>query len=89
VSAATTTGSEASLSAVDVCTYLTGRLPTLRTIGSTVGVQANLAGNLETFFEAHGAHADGGVLEDATSSGCPAVRTEVLRLAGLGSFSEL
>ncbi len=87
--APSTTGSETAISAADVCPYLAGRLPTLRTIGSAVGVQANLAGNLETFFEAHGTHADGQVLEDATSSGCPAVRTEVLRLAGIGSFNEL
>ncbi|MFI5894987.1 hypothetical protein ACIA5D_33300 [Actinoplanes sp. NPDC051513] len=76
-----------SYSAKDVCTYLKGEIPALKAIGSPVGRHANLAGKLATFFESHGKPENGAVLDTATKAECPAVRTEVLTLIGVDSFS--
>jgi hypothetical protein len=76
-----------SYSAKDVCAYLKGEIPALREIGSPVGRHANLAGKLATFFESHGKPENGAVLDAATEAECPAVRTEVLALVGVDSFS--
>ncbi len=84
-----TTTSAGAYPAADVCTYLTGQLPTLTAIGAPVGVQASLAGNLFGFFQSHGIPADGAQLEAATLAQCPDVRTQILKLAGLTSFAEL
>jgi hypothetical protein len=76
-----------SYAATDVCTYLRGEIPALKEIGSPVGRHANLAGKLATFFESHGKPENGAVLDAAIKAECPAVRTEVLSLMGLDSFS--
>ena len=88
-SAAATTTSAGAYTAADVCTYLTGQLPALTAIGSPVGVQANLAGNLFGFFQSHGVPADGAQLDDATKAQCPDVRSQILVLSGLTSFTQL
>ena len=75
--------------AADVCTYLTGQLPTLTAIGAPVGVQASLAGNLFGFFQSHGIPADGARLDAATLAQCPDVRSQILTLTGLTSLAEL
>ncbi|MBG0566569.1 hypothetical protein [Actinoplanes aureus] len=74
-------------SAKDVCAYLKGEIPALKEIGSPVGRHANLAGNLATFFESHGKPETGAALDAATKAECPAVRTEVLTLIDVDSFS--
>jgi len=84
-----TTSSAGAHPAADVCTYLTGQLPALTAIGSPVGVQANLAGNLFGFFLSHGVPADGAQLDDATTAQCPDVRSQILVLSGLTSFTQL
>ena len=84
-----TTSSAGAYPAADVCTYLTGQLPALTAIGSPVGVQANLAGNLFGFFQSHGVPADGAQLDDATKAQCPDVRSQILVLSGLTSFTQL
>jgi hypothetical protein len=76
-----------SYSAKDVCAYLKGEIPALREVGSPVGRHANLAGKLATFFESHGKPENGAVLDAATKAECPAVRTEVLTLIDVDSFS--
>jgi hypothetical protein len=76
-----------SYSATDVCAYLKGEIPALKEIGSPVGRHANLAGKLATFFESHGKPESGAVLDAATRAECPAVRTEVLNLIEVDSFS--
>jgi hypothetical protein len=76
-----------SYSAKDVCTYLKGEIPALKEVGSPVGRHANLAGKLATFFESHGKPENGAVLDVATKAECPAVRTEVLTLIDVDSFS--
>jgi hypothetical protein len=76
-----------SYSATDVCAYLKGEIPALKEIGSPVGRHANLAGKLATFFESHGKPENGAVLDAATKAECPAVRTEVLTLIDVESFS--
>lgn len=76
-----------SYSATDVCTYLKGEFPALKEIGSPVGRHANLAGKLATFFESHGKPENGAALDAATEAECPAVRTEVLSLIEVDSFS--
>ena len=84
-----TTTSAVAYPAADVCTYLTGQIPALTAIGSPVGVQANLAGNLFGFFQSHGIPADGAQLDDATKAQCPDVRSQILVLSGLTSFTQL
>jgi hypothetical protein len=86
---ATTTTSAGAYRAADVCTYLTGQLPALKAIGAPAGVQANLAGNLFGFFQSHGVPADGAHLDDATEAQCPDVRSQILVLSGLTSFTQL
>jgi hypothetical protein len=76
-----------SYSATDVCAYLKGEIPALKEVGSPVGRHANLAGKLATFFESHGKPENGAVLDAATKAECPAVRTEVLTLIEVDSFS--
>ncbi len=76
-----------SYSAKDVCAYLKDVIPALKEIGSPVGRHANLAGKLATFFESHGKPENGAVLDAATKAECPAVRTEVLTLIDVDSFS--
>jgi hypothetical protein len=76
-----------SYSATDVCTYLKGEIPALKEVGSPVGRHANLAGKLATFFESHGKPENGAALDAATKAECPAVRTEVLSLIDVDSFS--
>ena len=85
---ATTTAASAYPTA-DVCTYLAAQVPALTAIGSPVGVQANLAGNLFGFFQSHGVPADGAQLDDATKAQCPDVRSQILVLSGLTSFTQL
>ena len=77
----------AAYSATDVCAYLEGEIPALKEVGSPVGRHANLAGKLATFFESHGKPENGAVLDAATKAECPAVRTEVLTLIEVDSFS--
>ncbi len=86
---AATTTSAVTYAAADVCIYLTGQIPALTAIGSSVGVQANLAGNLFGFFQSHGIPADGAQLDDATKAQCPDVRSQILVLSGLTSFTQL
>jgi hypothetical protein len=76
-----------SYSATDVCAYLKGEIPALQEVGSPVGRHANLAGKLARFFESHGKPENGTVLDTATKAECPAVRTEVLTLIDVDSFS--
>ncbi|MBF9132039.1 hypothetical protein I0C86_24195 [Plantactinospora sp. S1510] len=76
-----------SYSAKDVCAYLKGEIPALKEVGSPVGRHANLAGKLATFFESHGKPENGAALDAATKAECPAVRTEVLTLIDVDSFS--
>lgn len=76
-----------SYSATEVCAYLKGEIPALKEVGSPVGRHANLAGKLATFFESHGKPENGAVLDAATKTECPAVRTEVLTLIEVDSFS--
>ncbi|MET0416300.1 MAG: hypothetical protein ABW022_09790 [Actinoplanes sp.] len=74
-------------SATEVCTYLEGEIPALKEVGSPIGRHANLAGKLATFFESHGKPESGAALDAATKAECPAVRTEVLSLIEVDSFS--
>jgi hypothetical protein len=78
---------EGSYPAEDVCAYLKGEIPALKEIGSPVGRHANLAGKLATFFESHGKPETGAVLDAAVAAECPDVRTEVLTLIDVESFS--
>jgi hypothetical protein len=80
-------GGGGSYPAEDVCAFLEGEIPALKEIGSPVGRHANLAGGLATFFASHGKPENGAVLDAAVAAQCPAVRTEVLTLIDVDSFS--
>ncbi|MGC4896980.1 hypothetical protein [Micromonospora sp. DT31] len=82
-------GGSTPVSAKEVCTYLDGQLPTLRGIGSETGTMANLTVNLYSWYEKQGAVPTGRQIDDQTRQECPATRTEVLELAGMGSFERL
>ena len=72
-----TTTSAGAYPTADVCTYLAAQVPALTAIGSPVGVQANLAGNLFGFFQSHGVPADGA--QSSTTRPRPSVPTCGLR----------
>lgn len=73
----------------EVCDFLTGQVPALQGITTPVGRQANLTGNLFTFFQDHAVVPDGAALDAATAASCPQVRTTVLGLLGLPSLARL
>lgn len=78
-----------SYPAAEVCTYLTGQLPTLEAVGSPVGAHANLVGNLFGFVQSHGIVPDSAALDEATTAQCPDVRQKVLAVTGLTSLTQL
>ncbi|MGC5305808.1 hypothetical protein [Micromonospora zamorensis] len=82
-------GGSAQVSAKEVCAYLDSQLPTLKGIGSETGVMANLTVNLYSWYEKQGPVPTGRQIDDQTRQGCPATRTEVLKLAGMESFERL
>jgi len=87
---ATATASAGGASpAAEVCTYLEGQVPALEAIGTPVGAHANLVANLFTFFQDHGIVPDSVALDEATTTQCPQVRSKVLAVTGLTSFSQL
>ncbi|MET8363585.1 hypothetical protein AB0J68_08255 [Micromonospora sp. NPDC049580] len=77
------------VSAKEVCAYLDGQLPTLKGIGSETGAMANLTVNLYSWYEKQGPVPNGRQIDDQTRQECPAIRTEVLELAGMESFERL
>ncbi|MEV4282654.1 hypothetical protein [Actinoplanes xinjiangensis] len=85
--ATTADGGGGSYPAEDVCAFLEGQIPALKAIGGPVGRHANLAGGLATFFASHGKPENGAVLDAAVTAQCPSVRTEVLTLIDVESFS--
>jgi len=87
--AATPSDDPSGVSAAALCEYLTGQLPDLRAIGSEVGAMANLTANLFGWFDGQGAVPAGTEIDALTQQQCPDVRAEVLRLAGVDSFTAL
>lgn len=77
------------VSATALCEYLTGQLPQLREIGSEVGVMANVTANLFAWYDEQGAVPNGTELDALTQQDCPEVGAEVLKLAGVESFTAL
>lgn len=75
--------------ATALCEYLTGQLPDLRAIGSEVGAMANLTLGLFSWYDEQGALPVGTELDALTQEQCPEVGAEVLRLAGVESFTAL
>jgi hypothetical protein len=67
--------------------HLRGQLPTIQSVGSKVGAEAQLAIGLGDFFDKAGKPADGGVMDELTTKECPKVRT-VLAVIGKDAFAE-
>ena len=88
-SAAPADDASSGVSAAALCEYLTGQLPALREIGSEVGAMANVTANLFAWYDEQGAVPNGTELDALTQQDCPEVGAEVLKLAGVESFTAL
>ncbi|GAA3466963.1 hypothetical protein [Nonomuraea roseola] len=77
------------MAAKDLCDYLRGQLPNLKSIGSEVGAMANLTVNLYSWYEKRGAVPSGIQIDTQLQQECPDVQTEVLKTAGIESFATL
>ena len=82
-------GGSKTVSAKALCEYLSGQLPKLKAEGSEVGAMEILTGNLYDWYNGQGAVPDGGQIDEQTLKECPDVRTEVLKTAGVKTFSDL
>ena len=78
-------GSKA-VAAADLCGFLQKKLPAWKTVGGENAAQAQLAIDLFTFYQDQGALPVGRDIDEQTRTRCPAVRSEVLRAAGIDSF---
>ncbi|HST81784.1 MAG TPA: hypothetical protein VLL08_08635 [Kineosporiaceae bacterium] len=83
------TSSKAPYTDAEACAWLKENLP--KVPDTKVGAAAQLAIGLSAFFEDHGglAGADGYALDEAFVRGCPALRTQALKKAGIESFGNL
>lgn len=66
-----TTNAAAGPSATALCDYLRTELPKLKSVGSKVGAEAQLAVGLAGFFETAGKPTDGSQLDELTTKDCP------------------
>ncbi len=82
-------GADPAGSTADVCGYLREQTAYLKGIGSETGAMAQLAIGLFTFYEKQGAVPDGTQIDEQTARECPDVAAEVLKAAGITSFSAL
>lgn len=82
-------GAAAGYTDEEACAWLKENLPGLP--DTEVGAMAQLAIGLSTFFEEHGGleNADGYVLDEALTRGCPDLRDEAVKKAGIKTFGNL
>jgi hypothetical protein len=80
---------EAGYTDAEACDWLKDNLPDLP--DSEVGAMAQLTIGLSSFFEEHGGleKADGYVLDEALTRGCPDLREKALQKAGIKTFGNL
>ncbi|GAA3605774.1 hypothetical protein GCM10022223_21970 [Kineosporia mesophila] len=88
---AATTPAEATAGYTDAeaCAWLKQNLGDLP--DTEIGAMTQLTLGLSTFFEEHGGleHADGYVLDEALTRGCPDVLAQALKKAGIKTFGNL
>lgn len=78
-----------SVSAEDLCTYLKKSAPEWKAVGSEVGAMAQMTMGLAGFYDEQGAVPDGSDMDEKSQAECPEVRAEVLKAAGVESFTSL
>jgi hypothetical protein len=85
--AAAATG--APISADALCAHLKEELPRIKAVGSEVGAMAQLTISIANLYEDHLPELDGNVLDAQATKTCPQTRTEILKAAGVDSFTDL
>jgi hypothetical protein len=79
------TGS-ATVAATALCDFLRRKLPDWQSVGGENAARAQLAIDLFSFYQEQGAVPDGRQIDEQARTQCPAVRFEVLRVAGIDDF---
>jgi len=79
----------APISAEDLCAHLKKELPRIKAVGSEVGAMAQLTISIANLYDDHLEELDGDVLDAQATKTCPQTRTEILKAAGVDSFTDL
>jgi hypothetical protein len=79
----------APISAEALCAHLKKELPRIKAVGSEVGAMAQLTVSIANLYEDHLTELDGDVLDAQATKTCPETRTEILKAAGVDSFTDL
>ncbi|GAA3335724.1 hypothetical protein GCM10020358_05130 [Amorphoplanes nipponensis] len=87
--ASTAAAAAIDVSAADLCAYLKKNVADWKAVGSEVGAMAQMTIGLADFYDGKGAVPDGADIDEKSRAQCPDVRTEVLRAAGIDSFTAL
>jgi hypothetical protein len=83
-------GARLPVASEGVCADLRAAVPKLREAGFPAAARIELVVDLSSYYQRHQDERPlrGKLLDRTTSAGCPAVRTEVLRVIEKASFSE-
>lgn len=79
----------APISADALCAHLKKELPRIKAVGSEVGAMAQLTISIANLYDDHLPELDGDVLDAQATKTCPQTRTEILKAAGVDSFTDL
>jgi hypothetical protein len=78
-----------TVSAEALCGYLKDNVATWKAVGSEVGAMAQMTIGLADFYDRNGAVPQGAEVDEKSKAECPDVRDEVLKAAGIQSFTSL
>ncbi|MEU8229670.1 hypothetical protein AB0C12_08690 [Actinoplanes sp. NPDC048967] len=78
-----------TVSAAALCGYLKDNVGEWRAVGSEVGAMAQMTIGLFDFYDRNGAVPQGAEIDEKSKAECPDVRDEVLKAAGIESFTAL
>jgi hypothetical protein len=86
---ATTAAGGKTVSAAALCGYLKENVAEWKAIGSEVGAMAQMTIGLADFYDRNGAVPQGADVDEKSKAECPDVRDDVLKAAGIQSFTSL
>ena len=86
---ATPAADSRTVSAADLCAFLTKNLPRWKSAGGELAAMTQATTELFTFYDEKGRTVPRTELDDLTRAQCPDVRTEVLKTIGVASFLQL
>jgi hypothetical protein len=78
-----------TVSAEALCGYLKENVATWKAVGSEVGAMAQMTVGLADFYDRNGVVPQGAEVDEKAKAECPDVRAEVLKAAGIQSFTSL